>query len=133
MSIALERLSAATYTLVGSAPIKERLTTAFRDQLAALDAGELPREAREDFAELCRAMQRERPQSRREDAVRATVRKMAMAEADRLAVLVVRMFCTVSRMTAQSAVVLPFSAASVAAMQAPADDELVEMLAAAER
>jgi hypothetical protein len=134
MSLAFEKLEAATMLLAGSAPIKERLTTAYRQHLALIDATELPRDVREDFSQLCKAMQRERPLSRGEDAIVATVRKMSIDEADRHAVTVVRMFCAVSRTWTSAAVLRSvITAPAAAATTAPTTSaEVVQLFAGSE-
>jgi hypothetical protein len=133
MSLAFEKLEAATVLLARSGPIKDRLTTAYREHLSGLDENELPRDVRDDFSKLCRTMQRERPLSRGEDAVRATVRKMSNDEADQLATTVVRMFCAVSRSWTNAAVLRTVMTvpAAAAAPSAPAA-EVVQLFAAAE-
>ncbi len=133
MTIAFDKLEAATVLLARSGPIKERLTTAYRQCLSGIDESELPRDVRDEFTNLCRAMQRERPLSRGEDAVRATVRKMSNEEADRLATTVVKMFCTVSRTWTSAAVLRNVSAGAVASSVATASaGEVVQLFAAAE-
>jgi hypothetical protein len=131
MSHAVELLEAAILSLARSGAIKDRLTTAYRDFLLGVDTTELPREARSDFDELRRSMERERPMSRGDDAVRATVRKMSNAEAERLAALVVRMFGACGRSTAPTALVLPFAQPSATSPVEPSS--LVDFLAVAER
>jgi hypothetical protein len=131
MTIAFDKLEAATVLLARSGSIKDRLTTAYRQCLSDIDEAELPRDVRDDFSNLCRAMQRERPLSRGEDAIRATVRKMSNEEADRLATTVVKMFCTVSR-TWVSAAMLRNVGTAVAPAQNASSGEVVQLFAAAE-
>jgi hypothetical protein len=133
MTIAFDKLEAATVLLARSGPIKERLTTAYRQCLSDIDESELPRDVRDDFSNLCRAMQRERPLSRGEDAVRATVRKMSNEEADRLATSVVKMFCTVSRTWTSAAVLRNVSSSPAPSPAASSPTgEVVQLFAAAE-
>jgi hypothetical protein len=103
MSRVYDRLESATLVLTGAGSIKDRLNGAWRQNLASIEADDVPRELRLQFLELCSAMQRERP-LRGEDAVRATIRKMSHEDAERQAALIVRMFC---RMTRQQELELP--------------------------
>jgi hypothetical protein len=96
MSTAWEQLEGAALSLARSAPIKERLTDAFRNHLALVNAEELPDALREEFRACHDALTRERP-LRGEDAVRATVRKMSNQQADEVACSVVRLFAAMAR------------------------------------
>jgi len=96
MSTAWEQLEGAALSLVRSGPIKERLTDAFRNHLALLNAEELPDALREEFRACHDALTHRRP-LRGEDAVRATVRKMSNQEADDVARSVVRLFAALAR------------------------------------
>ena len=106
MSRVYDRLESATLYFARSGAIKERLEGAWRKCLANLEADDVPHELRLQFLELSEQMQRERP-LRGEDAVRATIRKMSNDEAERLASIIVRMFC---RMTRQQELELPLPA-----------------------
>jgi hypothetical protein len=92
-----EIFQGATLSLVRSGALKDRLTEAYRNHLSCLDETELPREVREDFRSFSRALTRERPLNRGEDAVRATVRKMSNGEAEAAATSVVKMFSALQR------------------------------------
>ena len=96
MSTAWEQLEGAALSLARSAPIKERLTDAYRNHLALVNAEELPDALREEFRACHDALTRERP-LRGEDAVRATVRKMSNQQADDVACSVVRLFAAMAR------------------------------------
>jgi hypothetical protein len=96
MNTAWEQLEGAALSLARSGPIKERLTDAFRNHLALVNAEELPDALREDFRACHDALTRERP-LRGEDAVRATVRKMSNQQADDVACSVVRLFAAMAR------------------------------------
>ena len=96
MSRVYDRLESATLQLARAGAIKDRLNGAWRQCLANVELDDLPRELRPQFLELSSAMQRERP-LRGEDAVRATVRKMSIEEAERHASFIVRMFCHMNR------------------------------------
>lgn len=96
MSRVYDRFESATLLLARGGSIKDRLTGAWRQYLANIEADDVPREMRLQFIELNSAMQRERP-LRGEDAVRATIRKMSNEDAERQAALIVRLFCRMSR------------------------------------
>src|ERR1041384_1282750 len=113
MSRVHDRLDTATLLTTRSGPIKDRLNGAWRQYLAFIDAEDVPREVRLPFLELCAAMQRERP-LRGEDAVRATIRKMSVEQAEQHAAQIVRMFC---RLTRQQELEFTLPAASGAVVQ----------------
>jgi hypothetical protein len=112
MSRIYDRLETATFLLTGSRALKDRLDSAWRECLAKFEPDDMPRDIRLMFIELATAMTRERP-LRGEDAVRATIRKMSLDEAERQAALIVRMFC---RMTRQPELELPLPAQNGAAV-----------------
>ena len=97
MSTAWEKFQSATLSLTRSGAIKDRLTEAYRNYLALVAEDELPKELREDFRAFVRALTRERPLLRGEDAFRATIRKMSNDEADQIATTVVLMFAAIPR------------------------------------
>jgi hypothetical protein len=96
MLTAWEKFHSATVALAGAGPIKQRLFNAYVHHLASLDAELMPRELRDDFGGLTRAMHAVRPLPG-EDAVRATIRKMSDGEANQHAVQIVNLFCAVAR------------------------------------
>lgn len=96
MSTTLDKFRGAALSLARSGPIKDRLTAAYRDHLALVDENELPRELVPEFRALNSALHRERPASRNDDTLRATVRKMSSTEADEVAGSVVRLFGAMS-------------------------------------
>ena len=100
-----EIFQGATLSLARSGALKDRLADAYRNHLSCLDETELPRELREDFRSFSRALTRERPLNRSEDAVRATVRKMSNGEAEAAASSVVKMFCALHRGAAPARIV----------------------------
>jgi hypothetical protein len=102
MSTPWEQLEGAALSLARSGTIKDRLTDAYRNHLALLNAEELPECLRDEFRACNEALTRERP-LRGEDAVRATVRKMSNHEADVLACHVVRLFSATMREAAREA------------------------------
>lgn len=120
MSRVYDRFESATLLLTGSGNIKDRLNGAWRQYLASFEADDLPRELRLPFIELSAAMQRERP-LRGEDAVKATIRKMSVEDAERQVALIVRMFCRIRR---QQELELPLPASGTGAV--------VQLFAAAE-
>jgi hypothetical protein len=81
----------ATLELVRSAPIKQRLISAYRRHLASLPEDQVPGEARESFGQVLRSLRGVQP-LRGEDAVAASVRKMSNQEADECAALIVEIF-----------------------------------------
>jgi hypothetical protein len=97
MKTAWEKFQSATVCLARSGGIKERLTDAYRNYLALVAEEDLPKELREEFRSVSRALTRERPLLRGEDAFRATIRKMSNDEADHIATSVVLMFAAIPR------------------------------------
>jgi hypothetical protein len=102
MTTTVELFLAATLSLASAGPIKDRLTSAYRNHLALIDETELPSELRDPFRALSRRLTQERPMLRGEDSVRATVRKMSSDDAAQLAFSVVRMYGAALRATAPS-------------------------------
>jgi hypothetical protein len=97
MNTVWEKFQSATLSLARSGAIKDRLTEAYRNYLAKVSEDELPKDLREDFRAFGRALTRERPLLRGEDAFRATIRKMSNDEADQVAATVVLMFAAIPR------------------------------------
>jgi hypothetical protein len=97
MNSVWEKFQSATLSLARSGAIKDRLTEAYRNYLAKVSEDELPKDLREDFRAFGRALTRERPLLRGEDAFRATIRKMSNDEADQVAAAVVLMFAAIPR------------------------------------
>jgi hypothetical protein len=94
---AWEKFQSATLSLARSGAIKDRLTEAYRNYLALVQEDELPKELREDFRAFVRALTRERPLLRGEDAFRATIRKMSNEQADEVAANIVLLFAAIPR------------------------------------
>lgn len=92
MSTVMEQMQRAALTLACAGTIKDRLASAYRDHLAPIESADLPRDLAEDLIAVRRAMVRERPLCRSEDAVQATVRKMSNDEAVEIAGRVVMLF-----------------------------------------
>ena len=80
MSYLTERFQAAVTELVGDGPVKERLASAYVENLDDLENTEFPADLREVFTHLQAALHAERPVGR-EACVRATVRKMSSSQA----------------------------------------------------
>ena len=99
MHNAWERFHDATLELVRSAPIKQRLISAYRRHLADLQEEQLPGDLRESFTRVRRSMSGV-PPLRGEDAVAASVRKMSNHDADECATLIVEIFGSISRANA---------------------------------
>lgn len=102
MSTAWEQLEGAALSLVRSSPIKDRLTEAYRNHLAFVNADELSDALRPELRACHDALTHEHP-LRGEDAVRATVRKMSNQEADELAAKVLRLFAALAREASREA------------------------------
>ncbi len=134
MSTPLEMLQEAALALASNGTVKDRLLAAYCTHLAALDEDQLPKEYREEFAQMCRALHRERPLPR-ENAVRASVRKMSNDEAHAYAALLVRLYGAVARTNTP---VRSRSAAGIAVTSLPAQittpafAPVVQLFAAAE-
>ena len=96
---AWERFHNATLELVRSAPIKQRLISAYRRHLSDLQEEQLPGEIREPFGQVQRSLSGV-PPLRGEDAVAASVRKMSNHDADECAALIVEIFGSISRANA---------------------------------
>ena len=86
-----ERLECAVVCLAGHGTIKDRLIDAYDKCLADFTVDDFPPELRADFAELVRAMHRERALPG-ESVVRASVRKLSPEDARRYTTLIVRTY-----------------------------------------
>jgi hypothetical protein len=91
MSNTWNRFHFATLELVRSSPIKQRLIGAYRRHLSGLTEDQLPRDIRNTFLAVMRALEGVRPLPG-EDAVSASVRKMSGHEADACATRIVEIF-----------------------------------------
>jgi hypothetical protein len=96
MITTVERFQGAALSLARSGSIKDRLTDAYRNHLALIEADELPHDVQGEFRAFNDAVTRERPLLRGEDAFRATIRKMSNFEADQAASSIVRMFAALT-------------------------------------
>ena len=86
-----ERLESAALALSTSDGIKDRLYVAWSRHLADLELRDFPREVREEFEELTRALNRERALPG-DSKLRASLRKLSNADATRFAALIVRTY-----------------------------------------
>jgi hypothetical protein len=96
MSTTWELLEGAALSLARANSIKDRLSDAYRNHLALVDADELPEGVRVPFRNCLQVLTREAP-LRGEDAVRATVRKMSNQEAEQAAAAVIGLFAALVR------------------------------------
>jgi hypothetical protein len=103
MDSTLDLLQKATLKLSQGGSIKDRLADAYASHLIGIDLEDLPEGVRNEFGNLCAAMQREQPLPR-ESAIRASVRKMSNEEATHYAALVVRVFAAYARAGSASTV-----------------------------
>jgi hypothetical protein len=90
-----DRLESAAVCLAGPGTIKDRLIEAYGKCLADLSEDDFPKELRADFAELVRALHRERALPG-ESIVRASVRKLSPEEARHYTTLIVRAYGTLA-------------------------------------
>lgn len=86
-----QRFAAAVQALIADGPIKQRLTNACGEHLADLTEADLPAALRHDFADLQAAVNRVEPAGS-ESRVRASVQKMAPAEAVGHAATIVKLY-----------------------------------------
>ena len=86
-----DQLEAAVVALAAHGALKDRLSAAYGDHLADIDAQDLSLEAQQDFAELSKAMHAARALPG-DNVVRASVRKFSNEEAQRHAAMIVRLY-----------------------------------------
>ncbi len=96
MSYLAERFQAAVTVLVGDGAIKDRLASAYVENLDDLEETEFPAALRQTFADLELALHAEHPIGR-EPCVRATVRKMSSCEARAHASTIVMLYAELVR------------------------------------
>lgn len=94
-----DRFFAAVRTLTSDEPVKQRLVTAYVEQLAAVQADDLPEAIRPRF-ELLRQALNSQPASEKETAVQVSVRKMSQADAGRYTRSILAMFAELVRVKA---------------------------------
>ena len=81
MSKYVNRFYTAVSVLAGNGHIKQRLVRAYEDNLVLIDEDDMPKELRPSFADLILLMNNVAPLNG-EGAIRASVRKMSIEEAD---------------------------------------------------
>ena len=96
MSNHVDRFYAAVSVIVSHGNIKQRLISAFEENLAAIEDPELPVAVREKFSALRRRMTGVEPMNG-EGHIRATVRKMSTIEADDCAHQMLDIYTQLSR------------------------------------
>ncbi len=84
MSNHVNRFYAAVSVLAGHGYIKQRLVKAYEENLAVIEVEDLPIALKQSFADLRHMMSRVDP-VKAEGRIRASVRKMSVAEADECA------------------------------------------------
>jgi hypothetical protein len=108
-----ERLEAAAFALAGCEPIKDRLAIAWSAHLSDLEARDFPRDVRDEFEELFKALSRERALAG-DTVLKASLRKLSTAEASRYAKLIVRTYGHVAAMKSSQVQILPRAVPQVA-------------------
>lgn len=96
MSNHINHFYAAVSVLCGHGNIKQRLIHAFQENLEEIDDDELPVTVKQPFADLRKLMSRVAPLNG-EGAIRASVRKMSVIEADECAQMMVNLHAEMVR------------------------------------
>ncbi len=96
MSYHVDRLFAAVSALASHGPIKQRLITAYEENLESFEDDDFPVSVRETFSNLRRLMHAVSP-ANGEGRICASVRKMSKTEADDCAQLMVDIYAEISR------------------------------------
>lgn len=91
MSYHIDNFFAAVSVLAGHGHIKQRLISAFQNNLASIEDDELPISVRQSFADLRHLMNRVAPLNG-EGPICASVRKMSVDEANQCAQLMVDLY-----------------------------------------
>ena len=94
-----DKFYAAVRTLSGDGPIKQRLATAYSDNLGLISDDEIPAIIRPRFELLRRQMHATKPMGQ-ESSIVASVRKMSAADAAGCSSLIVAMFSELVRVKA---------------------------------
>ena len=95
MTYVSDRFRRAVKVLAGNGHLKQRLIVAYENHLEDIADDELPQGARSSFASLQSLMHRVAPLNG-EGPIRASVRKMSLAEAQHCAELIVGIFASVT-------------------------------------
>ena len=104
------RFHAAISVLCGRGELKQRLVSAYQDNLAELEDSELPIDVRQAFSELRERLSCVAPLNG-EGPIRASVRKMSVDEADACARMVADIHLEVLRLVDDTQATLPLEAA----------------------
>jgi hypothetical protein len=112
------RFHAAVLVLCGRGELKQRLISAYQDHLADLEDSELPNDVRQIFSELRERLSCVAPLNG-EGAIRASVRKMSVDEADKCARLVAEIHIEVMRLVDDTQATLPLEVAEQTAAAPP--------------
>lgn len=106
MSHHVDNFFTAVSVLAGHGHIKQRLISAYEDNLGTLDEDELPVPVRQSFADLKQLMNRVTP-TNGEGAICASVRKMSVEEANQCAQLMVDLYGDMVRHSDSSQAAMP--------------------------
>jgi hypothetical protein len=115
MSNHIKRLYAAVSVLAGHGDIKQRLIKAYEENLAIIDDDDLPIALKQTFADCRHKMSQVDPLNG-EGRIRATVRKMSIAEADDCARKLLDLYSDIIRYEDLAQDSLPLSMAAKAAV-----------------
>ncbi len=97
MSDHVNRFYAAVSVLAGHGYIKQRLVKAYEENLAVIEAEDLPIAVKQSFADLRHMMSRVDSVVKREGRIRASVRKMSVEEADECAHKIIDLYADMIR------------------------------------
>lgn len=110
MSNHVKRLYAAVSVLAGHGDIKQRLIKAYEENLAVIDDDDLPVALKQAFADCRNKMSQVEPLNG-EGRIRASVRKMSIAEADVCALALLDLYSDIIRYEDSAQELLPLSIA----------------------
>lgn len=96
MQYHVDRFYAAVAVLAGDGHIKQRLTSAYQDNIADIREDDFPRPLQDELHQLKTELNRVEPQNG-EGAVCASVRKMSADEASRCAAMVVSLYAELAK------------------------------------
>ena len=108
MSNHTHRFHAAMSVMAGHGDIKQRLVTAFEDNLSEIEDDELPISIKQSFADLRHMLSQVAPLNG-EGRIRASVRKMSVPDADACAEKLLEIFIDVMRMAENDDDYMPLS------------------------
>lgn len=111
LALLAERFAEAVHILAGDGAMKQRLARAFGDYLDVVGDADIPPSLRREFADLRHALNRVAPAGRA-TRVRASVQKMAPAEAARHAAAIVRIYAALVGQAAEAVAPLKVVGAS---------------------